>query len=472
MTGKQVLQVTGAALGVIGCAMAATVDHAPNALDELAPEGVWMPPLSLCFEPGTSPEVMAAAQEKYAAIAQANGMGARFFVGAPWLGVDHTPVVLAYSFAPDGIGLNGQGGGNNVLNAEMNSLFQNLGGEATWKALFAQSFARWAELTGNAYGEVPDDGVQWPFNDGPATSPGAPRGDLRIVMGILDNNVLAANFFPENGDMILDFGRNWNSQGSNFRFLRNVLMHEHGHGLGLAHSCPQTSSKLMEPAINLNFDGPQLDDIRGGQSLYGDFFEPATPDLEDFGFVEGAPFTLTDLSLHDTDDVDTYRFTATTPSSLSASVTPTGFSYPNAAQQGQSCPSGPTVNALSMQDLRLEVRDPSNQVIAFVDDNGLGAGETLPEMALMMSGPHRVIITSAGGTAGEPQMYDVTITFTDLSQVGDLNGDALVNSTDFAILLGSWGPCPAPPTPCIADLNGDGIVSSGDLAILLGNWTV
>ncbi len=50
----------------------------------------------------------------------------------------------------------------------------------------------------------------------------------------------------------------------------------------------------------------------------------------------------------------------------------------------------------------------------------------------------------------------------------DLNGDAVVDAADLALLLGSWGPCPA---ACPADLNGDGGVDAADLAMLLGNWT-
>ncbi len=52
----------------------------------------------------------------------------------------------------------------------------------------------------------------------------------------------------------------------------------------------------------------------------------------------------------------------------------------------------------------------------------------------------------------------------------DLNGDGTVNSSDLALLLGAWGPCPALPTPCPADLNDDGFVNSSDLAAMLGSW--
>jgi len=50
---------------------------------------------------------------------------------------------------------------------------------------------------------------------------------------------------------------------------------------------------------------------------------------------------------------------------------------------------------------------------------------------------------------------------------GDLNNDSNVNVSDLLLLLGSWGPCPA---PCSADLNGDGTVNVSDLLMLLGVW--
>lgn len=48
----------------------------------------------------------------------------------------------------------------------------------------------------------------------------------------------------------------------------------------------------------------------------------------------------------------------------------------------------------------------------------------------------------------------------------DLNGDGLVDGHDLAMLLGSWGPCPA----CAADLDDDGTIDGDDLTILLGAW--
>lgn len=47
----------------------------------------------------------------------------------------------------------------------------------------------------------------------------------------------------------------------------------------------------------------------------------------------------------------------------------------------------------------------------------------------------------------------------------DLNGDGVVDGTDQAILLASWGPC----KNCPADLNGDGMVDGVDLAIWMSS---
>lgn len=51
---------------------------------------------------------------------------------------------------------------------------------------------------------------------------------------------------------------------------------------------------------------------------------------------------------------------------------------------------------------------------------------------------------------------------TSLASDGDLNQDGVIDGTDQAILLASWGPCSA---PCAADLNLDGVVDGADLSI-------
>jgi len=51
--------------------------------------------------------------------------------------------------------------------------------------------------------------------------------------------------------------------------------------------------------------------------------------------------------------------------------------------------------------------------------------------------------------------------------LADLNCDGVVDGSDLAIVLGSWGPC----TGCIADMNHDGVVDGSDLTIVLGGWS-
>lgn len=49
----------------------------------------------------------------------------------------------------------------------------------------------------------------------------------------------------------------------------------------------------------------------------------------------------------------------------------------------------------------------------------------------------------------------------------DLDGDGVVDSSDLAIVLASWGPCAG----CPADFDASGVVDSSDLATLLAAWS-
>ena len=58
-----------------------------------------------------------------------------------------------------------------------------------------------------------------------------------------------------------------------------------------------------------------------------------------------------------------------------------------------------------------------------------------------------------------------------VTTIGDLDGDGIVGILDFLLMLGQWGPCPAPPASCPADLDGDGMVGITDFLILLAQWS-
>ena len=65
---------------------------------------------------------------------------------------------------------------------------------------------------------------------------------------------------------------------------------------------------------------------------------------------------------------------------------------------------------------------------------------------------------------GSGLLTTVVATLLSTASVGhaaDLNGDGVIDGTDQAILLASWGPC----SGCPGDLNGDGMVDGVDLAI-------
>ncbi len=52
----------------------------------------------------------------------------------------------------------------------------------------------------------------------------------------------------------------------------------------------------------------------------------------------------------------------------------------------------------------------------------------------------------------------------------DVNGDGNVNVTDLLAVIGTWGGCPAVPSPCVGDINGDQQVNVTDLLAVIGAW--
>ncbi|MCP3902776.1 MAG: hypothetical protein GY715_03990 [Planctomycetes bacterium] len=69
------------------------------------------------------------------------------------------------------------------------------------------------------------------------------------------------------------------------------------------------------------------------------------------------------------------------------------------------------------------------------------------------------------------EIADQVILMRNTVRTGDLNCDGVVSFADVLLLIGAWGPCPAPCLPeCPADLNGDCTVSFADVLVLLGGW--
>lgn len=315
------------------------------------------------------------------------------------------PTILTWSIVPDGTpipGYNGEPSAASTLRSFLNSIY---GSESTWRPIFQSVFDRWSEVAGVTYVYEPnDDGASLGWS---ASGSLGVRGDVRIGGHPIDGNsgILAYNFYPNTGDMVIDTPDSFytNTGGGSIR-LRNVLAHEHGHGLGFAHVCPVNQTKLMEPYLTTSFDGPQLDDILAANRHYGDRFEhadttgTATP-------IGGLPTVLGDVSIDDNADVDVFRVSAAANQALAVEVRPVGWTY----LEGPQCVAGTSFDALRIHDLAVTVLDQDGStILAASDSGGLGDPETLAEVPLP-SGAGDYFVRVDGGSTDAAQMYEMEL---------------------------------------------------------------
>lgn len=429
----------------------------------------------MIFAPGTPVEYMEKRMHRMRELADAMG----FETTNSWnrFSSSRLPVSLTYSFPADGVTLGGvpETENANFMNARWNEAFSDRGGEAFWKQKFRESFDTWEAVTGNQYTQAPDQGGAWPNTIGPHG--GGDGGDIRIVSAVDDgpSGTLAFNFFPTNGDMLLDSAdleRRFADPEGDFIYLRNTVMHEIGHGMGLLHSCPNDRTKLMEPFIRTNFNGPQLDDLLGMQSLYGDPLEPNNATIvasppSDTGFLPDASADVFLMSVNPSFDQDFYRISVSRPSILDAGVAPRSGAVLAGPQLGADCPTPDggfqSFDVAEQADLRLDILDAEGNVILTQDENGLGAGESIQGFALPRAGDFFIRVEA--GEWNDIQMYGLSVTLTGGGCPGDLSGDGVIDGADLGILLGAWGSVGSP-----ADLNNDGVVDGADLSSLLGCW--
>ena len=400
----------GAAMSV---ARAAHVPRSPWQLDPLTGR-LQYAPAAVCFAEGTPKEVMA---EINRLINPSSSF--KYFIGSRWSGLQGTPRALTWSFVPDGT-IAGSGLASTLF-ATLDGQFG--GNRALWISRFQQSFDRWQQLTGTSYTRVTDGGNDW--DDGASWGSGgsATRGDVRIAMRNIDgpSSILAFNFFPSNGDMVMDSSENWNQSGNSHRFMRNIIMHEHGHGLGISHVCTFDSDQLMEPFLSTAFDGVQHDDLRAGQRHYGDPFEPddgpadatdlGTPPVTGLvraGTIPSPSFPNSGLlSIDATGKTDWFRFSTTDTRRVTVKVVPQGRVYQNNPQSGDgSCPGGGSnVDSLAMANLNVEVIDgDETTVLATGASQPAGMTEEVVDLFLPTAGDYFIRVFEFGGTA-QSQLY-------------------------------------------------------------------
>jgi serralysin len=314
--------------------------------------------------------------------------------------------VIRWSIAPDGTaisGYNGEAATPSNLRAFLNGIYgantaSTRAQDQPWFGTLQSVFDRWSAVSGvNYVYEANDDGAA--ISSSYSGVVGV-RGDVRISGHYIDgpSNVLAYNFYPTFGDMVIDTGDTFFSNtASNSLRLRNTMAHEAGHGLGLDHVEPVTNTKLMEPYISLNYDGPQADDILAVNRGYGDRLEKNGGNntaATATALGAASTFTIDTVSIDDDTDVDWFQFTVGANSTLSVTLTPTGSTYVS---------NGVTFNSLAESDLALAVYGGGGStLIASASATGAGVAETLNNLALAGSGTYYVRVT---GTANAAQMY-------------------------------------------------------------------
>ncbi|MBI84818.1 MAG: hypothetical protein CMJ81_16620 [Planctomycetaceae bacterium] len=354
------------------------------------------------------------------------------------------PTTLTWNFVADGtwiLGSTGEPASASNLISFLDGIYGNVTPDnnytdESWFVPFNSYLNRWGELSGLSYVYEPNDDAR----EIPSAYPGivGTRADLRIgghsIDGEIGSNTLAYNFFPDYGDMVIDtdnlaFYSDLSGDSLN---LRNTLAHEHGHGIGLSHVCPQLSGpdgRLMEPFDNDSIDGPQFDDILAAQRLYGDALEnsggndtaatahflgtlAASATLEIGSAANEARVTPDEtdfISIDDWSDTDFFSFTSTEPLAVTLLLTPHGPTYLSGPQYSNDiCSPGVFFDSSAQSDLALAILNTNGGTpLETADAGATGDTETITRM--LTAGTYYVRITGAHNAA---QMYELQLNAT------------------------------------------------------------
>jgi serralysin len=410
-----------------------------------------------------------------------------YSVWRPWSETaSGNPTQVTWGFAEDGSSIPATGTSNLI------SFFDSVYDVATpglgiieraWFGLFEDSFDRWSQLSGITFiYEGADDGavVQ--------SSPGllGVRADIRLAGKFIDgpSGALASTWLPNTGDIVLDTSDVgfFSTVLTDNPKARNTLKHEIGHSLGLMHIASSDAMLLMEQNTSSWYDGPQLDDIRGIQSLYGDFYEKSNDGLGNGiasratplgSLVSSSPLSIgsdaagdqvvlpieTDfVSITNSADVDFYSFSVAAPRLLNISLTPRGGEFSHGLAGGLES----ILNANSQNDLSLAVIGPNGTTILNSSDQvGEGGIEVLLGVPLSSAGTYFVRVS---GASDAMQLYELDLVIGQpmAGVAGDFNGDGAVNGRDFLIWQRSSGNI---GNGLPADVNQDGIVDEIDMGV-------
>jgi hypothetical protein len=368
------------------------------------------------------------------------------------------PVTLRWSIVPDGKSYERSSAGKtsnliqflddgwNVPAAQRTPDFTN----RAWWNVINNAYAQYSRVSGITLTYVAEQ-------DSAGVSTGQ-VGDIRI--GGEDFNgdpggALADNVYPDGGDMRIDTARESNgSVGSYFSTepgLRNLVIHETGHGVGLGHSEPLNNSAkaVMEGGLRTDIWGLQFDDVYALNRQYGDPREQnggndtytAATSLGNFttGGRTALGIDAIDtivqqfdddwLSIDGLNDADWFSFSVTGPTFAKLQVKPIGPTY-ETTQQG-------IFNSASQNDLVMQLFsiDPAVSLIASADAGGLGVAEAL-ESQYLVAGDYYLRVR---GKQDLNQFYRVDLLLDDRRPIADFDEDGDVDSADFAFWQAGFG---------------------------------
>ncbi|MFH1313748.1 MAG: matrixin family metalloprotease [Candidatus Eisenbacteria bacterium] len=366
-------------------------------------------PVAFCLHPDTSPEDAERILRELPTYAPGAGL-LGYYRRDRWnytvmdgnTGVIGEPITITWGVVPDGTWADG--GSSNLV-----SVFTAAWGGDGWMTKIRNAFDRWSVVAGITYIEVSDDGANMPDNQG---SLGV-RGDVRIGGRSIDgpSNVLAYNYYPDGGDMVLDTDDVdfYHNPANNYGNLKNVVMHEHGHGFGLGHCTPNDCTKLMEAyqCGSGAFVGAQDDDVRGGMRNYGDSYEENDTNLEptDLGTITDTTI-VEDLSLDaGENDFDWYLVTLTN-TSITVEVDPIGSTY-LLGREGGADPTWMTTDSIADPDIEL-YNAAGTTLLTSATSGGMQDTEVL-NYTVPSVGSYQIRVYGKAGTGTNVQRYTMTI---------------------------------------------------------------
>ncbi|MCA9236499.1 MAG: matrixin family metalloprotease [Planctomycetales bacterium] len=366
------------------------------------------------------------------------------------------PVTLRWSIVPDGHSYDRSANSNliqflddgwNVAAAQRTADFTN----RPWFDVISNAYAQYSRVSSIAMTYVPEQNAA-------GVSTGQ-FGDIRIGGENLDGTpggALADNTYPDGGDMRIDTTRE-NDGSVGFYFasepgLRNLVIHETGHGVGLGHAqfVNGSAKAVMEGGLRTDIWGLQFDDVYALNRQYGDPQERGSGNNTYTTATSLGDFTTTGrtamgldasdsvvnqfdddwLGIDGRNDADWFKFSVTGQTFAKLKVTPIGPTY-ETVQQG-------VFNAAAQNDLVLQLfsATPSLELLTTSDSGALGAAELINSQYLSGAGDYYFRVR---GKQDLNQFYRIDLLLDDrLPSAGtsaDLNFDGVATADDWALFV-------------------------------------